>query len=163
MKKALFIDRDGTINIQENGKYVFHSKDFKLVPNIVDLLKRFQDKGYLIIVITNQGCIDKALCNREDVIELHKYIIRFFGALDVRIFDIMFCPHHPSVSECNCRKPQTLMFDTVIKAYNIDVENSYAIGDNDSDLIPAKQVGVKNIYKCETNNIDNLIKDLFPC
>jgi D-glycero-D-manno-heptose 1,7-bisphosphate phosphatase len=153
MRKALFLDRDGVINYQNIGEYVCCISDFSLIPDIIDIIHKFQEKRYLIIIITNQGgCIDKWFCKLTDVKKVHDYMKRLLIAFDIKIDKIYICPHHPGVHKCKCRKPSPYLINQAIEYFNIDPKKSFYIGDSKIDELSAKNAGIGNIIINETNN-----------
>jgi D-glycero-D-manno-heptose 1,7-bisphosphate phosphatase len=108
-------------------------------------LKAFIDKGYLLIVITNQGGIAKGLYTHQDVETVHNYLMETLAKEGIHITDIYYCPHHPDQGKCLCRKPGSLMLEKAIARYNIDAGKSYFIGDNDRDITAGNAVGVNTI------------------
>ena len=139
-KRALFLDRDGVINIDYG--HVYKVADFKFTNFIFDFCKKYQKEGYVIIVITNQAGIGKGLYSESDFIKLNDYMIQEFKKRDIVISKVYFCPHKPE-DKCKCRKPMPGMFIQAIKDFNIDPNQSIAIGDKMSDLIAADAAGVK--------------------
>ncbi len=164
-KKALFLDRDGIINIDYG--HVHTIEQFKFTDFIFDLCKKYQEKGYLIIIITNQAGIGKGLYPESDTIKLNQYVIDEFKKRDINISKIYYCPHKPE-DHCSCRKPEPGLFIKAIKEFNIDSSESIAIGDKLSDLEAAYKAGVKQLYFRKTNYDEypvefhyNYIKDLY--
>src|ERR1035437_10328277 len=139
MNKAIFLDRDGVIN-QERGHYTFGLDEFILNDGLFEALKAFQDKGFLLIVITNQGGIAKGLYSHKDVAILHNYLIEILAENGIHLTEIYYCPHHPDIGKCLCRKPNSLMLEKSIARFDIDAAKSYFIGDNDRDIIAGKAV-----------------------
>ena len=147
-KKALFLDRDGIINIDYG--HVHTIEQFKFTDFIFDLCKKYQEKGYLIIIITNQAGIGKGIYPESDTLTLNQYVIDEFKKKDIIISKIYYCPHKPE-DHCSCRKPEPGLFIKAIKEFNIDPNESIAIGDKLSDLEAAYKAGVKNLYFRKTN------------
>jgi D-glycero-D-manno-heptose 1,7-bisphosphate phosphatase len=153
--KALFLDRDGVINIDKG--YVHKIEDFEFIEGIFDLCKSYQDKGYLIIVITNQAGIARGYYTEEDFLKLSEWMKKEFAKRNVIITDIFYCPHHPDFTgECECRKPKPGMILKAAKKYNIDLSESILIGDKITDIEAGKRAGIKNCYIID--NKFNLIK-----
>ena len=130
-KKALFLDRDGIINVDYG--HVHKIEDFKFTDFIFDLCRKYQDDGYLLIVVTNQAGIGKGLYKEEDFLILNQYMIDEFKKQGINIAKVYYCPHKPE-DNCDCRKPQPGLFKQAIKDFNIDVNESVAIGDKITDL-----------------------------
>ena len=134
--KALFLDRDGTINVDYG--YVYQPERFKLIDGIVDLCLEAQRKGYLIIVITNQSGIARGYYTEEHFRELTRYMIRLFASFGVKITDVFYCPELNGKR----RKPESGMFFEAQKKYNIDMSQSVSMGDRERDIIAAQNAGV---------------------
>jgi len=157
MNKAVFLDRDGVINI-ERGDYTWRIEDFKFNESIFEFLKALQKKGYLFIIITNQGGIARGKYTHEDVIKLHKFMFNEFTDNDIEITDLYYCPHHSNVEKCLCRKPDSLMIEKAIARYNIDIEKSYFIGDSERDVIAGEKAGLKAIQVAKNSDLNELLK-----
>ncbi len=141
MNKAVFLDRDGILNV-ERGDYVWTLEDFKIVPGIIDVLKELKDKGFLLIVVTNQAGITKGRYTREDMHKCHDFFQKESGDL---IDHFYYAAGHPSVSESLLRKPDSLMWEKAMAKFEIDPKQSWMVGDKERDLIPAKKLGIKTI------------------
>ena len=143
MEKALFLDRDGVINVDKG--YTAKIKDFEFYEEIFPLCKHFIDLGYLVIVITNQTGIGLGKYTLNDFYEVNNYMLEGFLEHDAPITDVFFCPHNPHCN-CSCRKPKPRMFFMAKEKYNIDLENSIMIGDKITDAQAAHNAGIENIY-----------------
>lgn len=148
--KTIFLDRDGVINDNSIAYYIHKKEDFVINEGVYDSLSKFQDKGYQLIIITNQGGIAKKQYSNNDVQNLNEILISKLKQKNIEIKEIYHCPHHSDISKCLCRKPGSLLFEKAIAIYNVDVENSYMIGDSLRDIEAAEKVGVKGI-KVEGN------------
>jgi D-glycero-D-manno-heptose 1,7-bisphosphate phosphatase len=152
MNKAVFLDRDGVIN--DGTQYYTYSVDsFIFNPGIFEGLRLLQQHGFMLIVITNQSGVAKGVYSIADVERVHTYMVSELERHDITITQVYYCPHHPDVSACECRKPGTLLFEQAIKTYNIDVHNSYMIGDSKRDIEAAHKVGVKGILISKNESI----------
>lgn len=159
MNKALFLDRDGVIN-HDPGDYTASLQEFIILPTVLEALKIAQDKGYLLILITNQGGIAKGLYTHDTVNEIHDYFRMECKKVGVEITNIYYSPHHPDYGNSLSRKPCSLLLERAIGRYNIDVTKSVMIGDKDRDIQCAAQVGVRGI-KIPTNaDLLNYVADL---
>ena len=147
-KKALFLDRDGIINIDYG--HVYKIEDFKFTDFIIPFVKKYYDLGYLIVVITNQAGIAKGLYTKDDYLKLNDYMINEFKKNGIEITKTYYCPHKDS-DNCNCRKPKPGMYLKAIHDLNIDPDASISIGDKMSDLIASHEAGIKTIYYKQTN------------
>jgi D-glycero-D-manno-heptose 1,7-bisphosphate phosphatase len=150
MKKALFLDRDGVINIDKN--YVHKISDFEFVDGIFDLCKYYQDKGYLIFVITNQAGIARGYYNHNDFANLSSWMTDQFKQNDIIISKVYYCPHHPDFDkDCACRKPNPGMILQAQTEFDIDLTNSVLIGDKESDLKAGRNAGIQNLILVTAN------------
>ena len=158
MNKAVFLDRDGVINRKGSGYYVFREEEFFLNKGVTDALKYFISKGYLLIIITNQGGIAKGIYTTTHLEKLHNYMIQKLKAFDIVLTDIYYCPHHPDVSQCLCRKPGTLLFEQAIAKYKIDPKGSFMIGDSQIDIQAADKMKIKGILLPTNGNMMDIIE-----
>lgn len=138
MKKAIFLDRDGTINVDKG--YLYKYEDFEYTEGALEALRLFKKKGYLLIIVTNQSGIARGYYTEEQFMELHRKINEELKKEGITIDDVYFCPH---LEGCKCRKPQTYLFREAAKKYDIDWKQSYAIGDRMRDLQICKEENVK--------------------
>lgn len=143
-RKAIFLDRDGTINVEKN--YLYRYEDWEWIPGSIEALKLLQNAGYLLIIVTNQAGIARGYYTIEDVHHLHSRVLSELKTYGVEINDIYSCPHHPDITgECDCRKPGSkMLIDAVIK-WNIDPEVSFMIGDKNIDCLAAETVGLNTV------------------
>ncbi len=157
--KAIFLDRDGVINL-EIGDYIKRLEDFKILPHTIEGLKLFYDKGYMLIVITNQGGIAKGEYTTETLHKIHAYMLGEFEKSGIKITEIFYCPHHPIVSNCLCRKPGSLMVEKAVSKYNILPEHSYFIGDKQRDIDCGEALCVKGILIESNENWVPIAKEI---
>ena len=135
--RAVFLDRDGTINADKN--YLYRAEDFEFLPGAVEALKLLQDSGYLLIIITNQSGIARGYYTEDDFRTLTEWMLGRLKEAGVNIARVYYCPHLPDAKIpeyrkiCNCRKPETGLFEQAIRDYDIDMAGSYAIGDKMRD------------------------------
>lgn len=145
-KKALFLDRDGVINIDHG--YVHKQEDFEFVNGIFELCQAFQQDGYLIFVITNQAGIGREFYTESDFQILSDWMVKQFEQSGVTINHVYYCPHHPTeakghfLKECNCRKPMPGMILRAKDEWDLDLTHSVFIGDKMSDMQAALNAGV---------------------
>lgn len=150
MRKALFLDRDGVINVDKG--YVYKISDFEFVDGIFDLCKKYQDKGYLIFVITNQAGIARGFYNDRDFVELTLWMTKQFKLNGIVIAKVYYCPHHPDFNAtCNCRKPNPGMLLDAQREFDIDLAESVLIGDKESDVAAGANAGIKKLILIEAN------------
>ncbi len=145
MKKAVFLDRDGVLN-KELGDYVCRVEDFKVLEHNFAPLKELQERGYLLIVITNQGGLAKGWYTEDTLTEMHQIMSAAYANAGVTIDDYYYCRHHPQyTTKCLCRKPGSLMLEKAMARYQVDPNLSYFIGDNERDIIAGQAAGVTGI------------------
>jgi len=138
-RKALFLDRDGIINVDHG--YVYKRDDFEFVEGIFDLVRLFADAGYLIFVVTNQSGIGRGYYSEEDFQKLTEWMLQAFKEQGIEIAQVQHCPHAPD-ARCSCRKPETGMIDAITACFPIDLSRSWMIGDKQSDIDLAKNAGI---------------------
>lgn len=148
--KALFLDRDGVVNI--NHDYVYRIENFEFIPAIFDVCKAAQAKGFKIIVVTNQSGIGRGFYTEKDFWQLTDWMVAEFLAQGITIEAVYFCPHHPTQAlghyqqDCSCRKPKPGMLLTAIKEFNINPAASLLLGDSQTDIQAAAAAGVKAVH-----------------
>lgn len=141
-RKALFLDRDGIINIDYG--HVHQIKDFQFTSFIFDLCKKYQN-DYLLFIVTNQAGIGKGLYPESDFLELNEYMLKEFQKHDIWIEKVYYCPHSPK-DQCQCRKPQPGMFLKAIEEYGLNAIECVAVGDKMTDLEAAYHAGIEKLY-----------------
>ena len=129
--KALFLDRDGVINVDHG--YVHQIQEFTFNDKIFELLHLFIQNNYKIFIVTNQSGIGRGYYSLDDFKKLTRWMLEEFKKESIEIEEVKFCHHAPEL-KCNCRKPATGMIEDILKNYNIDLKNSYMIGDKQSDI-----------------------------
>ena len=145
MNKAVFLDRDGVLN-KELGDYVCRFEDFKVLEHNFTALKELQDRGYLLIVITNQGGLAKGWYSANVLDQMHTQLITTYAEQGVLISEVYYCNHHPEYNgKCLCRKPGSLMLEKALARFGIDASQSYFIGDRERDVIAGEAAGVTGI------------------
>ncbi|NBJ92064.1 D-glycero-alpha-D-manno-heptose-1,7-bisphosphate 7-phosphatase [Parablautia muri] len=146
-RKAIFFDRDGTINVEKH--YLYKIEDFEYLQGAKEGLKLLQDAGYLLVIITNQSGIAKGFYTEEDFKKLNVWMLNDLAADRIDIAACYYCPHHPDAliekyrKDCSCRKPGVKLFMQAVRALHIDLEGSYAVGDKMRDLEICKRSAVK--------------------
>ncbi len=139
--KTIFLDRDGVIN--KEISYLHKIDDFKFIDGIFKTCLYFQNLGYRIIIITNQSGISRGYYTESDYQKLTQWMLEQFKCKNVNILDVFHCPHGPD-STCNCRKPKPGMFLKAKAIYNINMEDSWMIGDMEADVKAANSAGILN-------------------
>lgn len=148
-RKVVFLDRDGTINIEK--EYLYKWEEFQFEKSVLTGLRKLQKLGYEFIIVTNQAGIARGYYTEEDLLKLHKLMKTYLKNEGINILDCYYCPHHPTngigeyKKECSCRKPNSGMLEKGIKDYNVDVENSFMVGDKGSDILAGINAGLTSI------------------
>ena len=143
MKRAVFLDRDNTIN--EDTGYTHKVEDFKLMPEALSGLQALHDAGFVLIVITNQSGIGRGYYTEADMHAFHAHMCDHLKERGVKIAHVYHCGHHPD-DECVCRKPKTHMIERAIDDWSIEKEGSWMIGDKPSDIEMGTRAGVRTIH-----------------
>lgn len=156
MNKAVFLDRDGVINVERG--YTHRLEDFVILPDLMETLQLFLKKGYLLIVVSNQGGVAKGLYKQSDIETLHRFLAAELEKNNIRLTEIYYCLHHPDVSKCICRKPDSLFIEKALARFDIDPAQSYFIGDKERDVEAAAKANVKGIL-IEANSSLKLLLD----
>ncbi len=139
--KAVFLDRDGIINVDTG--YLYKIDEFRFTRGIFKTLKGLQDAGYLLIVVTNQSGIGRGYYTQEQYQDLTLYMVQELKKRDITISSVYHCPHRPDEG-CRCRKPRSGMLKAAQKQFRIDMKKSWMIGDKPSDMLAAKNAGIKS-------------------
>lgn len=152
-QKCIFLDRDGTIN-QHRG-LIYKEEDFVLEDSAVEAIRKINEAGWLAVVITNQPVVARGLCTIDEVENIHRKMSALLGAQGVFLDAVFYCPHHPDKGypgenpdykmPCSCRKPQIGMINEASEQYNIDLENSWMVGDTTVDIQTGKNAGIKTV------------------
>ncbi|WP_010681358.1 D-glycero-beta-D-manno-heptose 1,7-bisphosphate 7-phosphatase [Acetivibrio cellulolyticus] len=174
MAKAVFLDRDGTINVEKN--YVYKIEDFEFIDGTKEAIKRLNDNDYKVIVITNQAGIARGYYKEEDVFKLHNFMNKELSKIGAQVDAFYYCPHHPTAGdekyriECNCRKPKSGLIVKAVKDFELDLSKCWLIGDKESDIIAGQRVGIKTILvrtgygstvdNCKTIQCESLIESV---
>jgi D-glycero-D-manno-heptose 1,7-bisphosphate phosphatase len=139
--KALFLDRDGVINIDKH--HIFRKEDFEFSKGIFDLCKEYSCAGFLIIVLTNQAGIAKGYYSEADFLQLTAWMIEEFLGYGITISKVYYCPHHPDITgPCDCRKPNPGMLIKAVKEFDLDITECVLIGDKESDIEAGRRAGI---------------------
>ena len=145
--KAVFVDRDGTINVDKD--YVFRIEDFELLPGTLEALKLLTRNNIKIYIITNQAGIAKGYYAEEDFHTLTDFMTNQFHKAGINIEKVLYCPHHPEgiipeySLKCNCRKPDIGLVDTIMKQEGFQSSEVALIGDKNSDIEAGRTLGIR--------------------
>ncbi len=144
LQKAIFLDRDGVIN-HDPGDYTRSLAEFTVLPTVYPALQALQAKGYLLILITNQGGIAKGLYTHQAVHEIHSAFRRDCQSQGIDITDVYYSPHHPDFGESLSRKPGGLMIERACAKHQIDPTQSWMVGDKPRDIQAGNAAGVAGV------------------
>lgn len=170
MNKAVFLDRDGIINV--DGHYVYKIEEFQFMDGIFDFCRAAKEKGYLLIVFTNQSGIARGYYTEEDFLALTEWMCARFQAEGCSIDRVYYCPFHPEKgigkykTESYDRKPSPGMIFKAKDAFDIDLQASVVLGDKDSDMQAGKNAGIGTLlqlpgeYGCEEKPNVHILKAL---
>ena len=146
MNKAAFFDRDGTINVDTG--YLYEPEKLKFIPGVPELIKEYNDEGYLVIVITNQSGIARGMFTVEQMERFNEYMNqRLQTEYGAHIDAFYYCPHLPEITgDCPCRKPKPGLFLRAISDYGIDPVQSVSYGDSPRDRAASTAAGIAQYY-----------------
>lgn len=142
MRKAVFLDRDGTIN--EDVGYICSIEKFLVIPKAIDALKLLQ-KDFELFIITNQSGVSKKIFSEEDLVLFNRQVENFLAEQGVNIKKTYYCPHVPE-DRCHCRKPSPYFMRKAAEEYDVSLKQSFVIGDHPHDMEMASVVGAKSVY-----------------
>ncbi|MDA9591706.1 HAD family hydrolase [Pelagibacteraceae bacterium] len=162
LKPAAFLDRDGVIN-KDKG-YVYKKKDFEWILDSKKAIKYLNDRKYLVFVVTNQSGISKGFYLENEVVNLHNYINDELKMIDAHVDEFFYSPYHPDDKNSeysylsHLRKPETGMLDLANKKWLIDKSKSFMVGDKDTDVLCAKNFGIRGHLFNESSLLDFIKK-----
>ena len=146
---AVFLDRDGTVN--EEVDFLTSPRDLHLIPRSAEAIRRANDLGLRVIIVTNQSGVARGLLTESELLEVHRALAKKLAEAGARVDGIYYCPHHPTEgtgeyrTACDCRKPATGMIGRAVREFRIDPERSYVIGDRTVDVEMARNAGARAI------------------
>jgi len=149
LRKAVFLDRDGTINVEKN--YLHRIEDFEFIPNAPQAIRRLKDAGFLIVVVTNQSGVARGYFSVREVEILHKHMQQELQKVGAAIDAFYLCPHHPDEGvgefrvECDCRKGRPGMLLQAAAEHSIDLAASFMLGDKRADLEAGRAAGCPSL------------------
>ncbi|MEJ9282365.1 MAG: HAD family hydrolase [Bacilli bacterium] len=160
MKTAVFLDRDGVINevLTERVKFVNKPKDLHFLPGVPEAIRKLNEHFDYIFVVTNQGGVGLGFMKESQLQKVHEHMVNELKKHGAIIHDIAYCPHKPKAG-CACRKPGSKMIEDLAEKYQVDVSNSYMVGDTDTDIQAGKKAGTKTVFIGEE---DPLADAAFP-
>ena len=167
-QRAIFLDRDGTINSYKG--FLTHPDDFELLPGVAEAIRTINHSGYLCIVVSNQPVIARGDCTFEELQTIHDKMETLLGKEGAFVDGIYYCPHQPDKGfegerpeykiDCDCRKPKAGLLFQAAKDWNIDLSQSYMIGDSDRDVEAGKNAGCKASILLTNHDLNNTINNI---
>jgi D-glycero-D-manno-heptose 1,7-bisphosphate phosphatase len=146
MSRAAFLDRDGVLNYKPvEGQYVIRWDQFHLLPGASEAVRLLNRAGFLVIIASNQRCVAKGLITSGEMDAMHARMLLEFEAVGARIDAIYYCPHETH-SLCFCRKPQPGMLLDAARTHNINLADSWMIGDSGCDVQAGRAAGCKTVH-----------------
>ena len=156
MKKAVFLDRDGTII--EEKHYLRDPEQVVLIPGAATAISLLAEKGYYIVMVSNQSGVARGYFDEEDVIRVNQRVQELLREHGAAIDAMYYCPHHPDGNiakykvDCSCRKPKSGMGIRASQEHDLDLSKSYMIGDKIADVEFARNCGMKNGFLVKTGH-----------
>ncbi len=152
LNKAVFLDRDGVINEVKTHrvKFVNRKEDLYFLENVPESIKKLNDAGFKVFVVTNQGGVGLGYMTEDTLNDIHDHMARELAKQGAQIHEIMACTHAPH-ENCYCRKPGSQMLLDLIDDYDIDIMKSYMVGDREPDIEAGNAVGIKSLMVVNTH------------
>ena len=149
MNRAVFLDRDGTVN--EEVGYLKDLGQLRLIPGAGSAIRKFHEAGLKVVVITNQSGVARGYFTESFVHDTHALLEQLLKNEGAKLDGIYYCPHHPTAGssrytiECDCRKPGTGLIDRAARDLDIDIKRSYVVGDKWSDVELGQRAGARSV------------------
>jgi D-glycero-D-manno-heptose 1,7-bisphosphate phosphatase len=159
--KAIFLDRDGIVNI-EIGRYILSMDEFRLLPSIIPFMQACQQLDFRFILITNQAGIARGLYSHAFVNQCHEKLAGELNQSGLAFDEMYYCPHHPEFGKCLCRKPGSLMLEKALSRFKLDPRQSLMIGDKDRDVEAARAAGVPGFLLPSNPSLSELMQCIQP-
>lgn len=140
--KAILLDRDGTLI--EDKNYAYKIEDLEILPGVIEGLRKLQ-REFVFIIVTNQSGIGRGYYTAEDFHKFNNHLIRLLNRESIKILETYFCPHLRE-EECECRKPNTKFIDEIIDDFNVNIKESWMIGDHPSDIQFGMNAGCRTVF-----------------
>jgi len=144
LQPAIFLDRDGTINVEKT--YLYRIEDWEWIPGAKEAIRKFKQSGYRVVVVSNQAGIARGMYEPSDVDLLHAFVQQELACIGTAIDAFYYCPHHPDFSgNCSCRKPAPGMLTQAALDLNLDFARSWMVGDKLIDVQAGHAAGVQSV------------------
>ena len=145
MRRAVFLDRDGVINVRApEGQYVTSWEEFHFLPQVAAAIALLNEAHFTAIVVSNQRCVAKGLIAQEDLEVMHQRMVHHLSGAKARIEAVYYCPHD-NEPRCTCRKPAPGMLIWAAKEHSLDLSESWMVGDSDIDIAAGKSAGCRTV------------------
>ena len=157
-KRAVFLDRDGTINVEKG--YVHKAEEFELIQGVPEALRLLRENGFILVVITNQSGVARGYYPMEAVHRLHRHMDQELARRGAAVDAYYVCPHHPDgdvreyAKVCECRKPMAGMLMEAARDHSINLASSYMIGDKPSDIEAGLKAGCRSLCVASGHGAD---------
>jgi D-glycero-D-manno-heptose 1,7-bisphosphate phosphatase len=161
-RRAVFLDRDGTINVEVG--YLSRPEDFSLIPGSAEAVERLNNAGFTVVVISNQSGVARGYFGEADVARVNDKMVRELTRHGARLDAIYYCPHHPDFGDgsyrrdCDCRKPKPGMVRRAERELGVEAAGSFVVGDHRGDVMLAKSVGAGSILVLSGHGTEELEK-----
>lgn len=161
IRPAVFLDRDGVLTVENS--YVCSVEELQIFPYARKCIEQIHQKGYYAIVVTNQSGIARGLFTEEELHRMNRVLVQETG-----VDAVYYCPHHPQgivekyKVSCDCRKPKTGLLERACKDYQIDLDNSFMVGDRAGDILAGTKMGIKTVLLESGYGLENLEEDVRP-
>lgn len=148
-RQAVFVDRDGTLNVEKN--YLYRIEDFEFIPGVPEAIRRLRQAGFLVIVVTNQSGVARGYFTLAEVDALHRHIQNELEKSGTRIDGFYVCPHHPTEGvgefrrQCDCRKGEPGLLLRAAAEHGIDLAGSWMVGDKLADVEAGERAGCASL------------------
>lgn len=150
LRPAVFLDRDGVL--VEDVHHLHRSDQLRVIPGAGDALRLLRERGFVLVVVTNQSAVARGLCSEAELADIHRRLAALLEAQGGRYDALYYCPHHPTEGrgafrvDCECRKPAPGMLLKAATEHRLDLRGSYLIGDKRSDMEAAHRAGCRGVF-----------------
>jgi D-glycero-D-manno-heptose 1,7-bisphosphate phosphatase len=145
MRPGVFLDRDGTLNVDSG--YTYRWEDFHWIPGAIEALELLRDAKLFVVIVSNQAGVARGLYKESDILSLYRRIAKDLNDKEIPAPPFYYCPHHPDYcGPCSCRKPKTGMLKQAAEDYNLDLSRSFMVGDKRSDLQAGLSAGCRTLH-----------------
>ncbi len=144
-RRFVFLDRDGVVNVYRRGRYVSNPEDLEYPPGGLEAIRRLNENGFEVIVVSNQAGVGKGLMPAENLERITRKLLDDVATAGGRLLDVLYCVHAPS-DDCDCRKPKPGLLLEAARRHGVDLPRTFFVGDNRSDVEAAAAAGCRSIF-----------------